>query len=74
MGLAFDFIFILSLVNMCLEFFYFSFIVSLAERKMVCFGKENWYGMEGHHEFFFVKVPKMEETTIKNSKNERDHS
>ena len=62
---------------MCLVFLYFILIVSLAERKKFCFGKENGYEMEGHHEFFLLKIPfwgpplrtpKMEGTTIKNSK------
>ena len=48
--------------------------MSLAKRKKNCFGKENEYGMEDHHKFFLLKIPKMEETTVKNSKNEADHS
>ena len=47
--------------------------MSLAERKMFCFGKENGYGMEGHHELFLLKIPKIEGTTVKNSKNGGHH-
>ena len=54
--------------------FYFILIVSLAERKrFFFFGKENRYEMGGHHGFFLLKIPKMEGTTVKNSKNGRDH-
>ena len=52
--------------------------------KCFFFGKENRYGMEGYHEFFWLKIPKIEGTrlrtakmegiTVRNSKNEGDHS
>ena len=56
---------------MCLIFFVFILTVSLSERKKGFFGKKT--DMEwGPHGFFFVKDPKMEGTTVKNSKNERE--
>ena len=46
--------------------------MSLAKRNGF-FGKENGYGMRGQYGFFLLKIPKMEGTTIKNSKNGEYH-
>ena len=42
--------------------FLFYFHCELGREKIFCFGKENGYGMGGHHDYF-----------VKDTKNGRDH-